>query len=550
MFLTRVDVAVYGLCCAFLTTWILSARVLVRKYASFKSESRACAWLVAVPTSLVMTSAGLMAILDLVKGVQQGVLVRELLFAEPTYARWLCCYFLAHCHVDLVLAYALWPKEIDMLTGPIHHGIYTVFLLFCILRLDLSYGFALFGVDEFPNVLLAVGNIHTPWRQDWTFGITWLVLRILWHTVAMFLVVSNLGFSSYFFVCFVSIGSFVMHIWWWWGWLSSKIPGMKKKKSPAQTAPPSSKTEKKEISPQTQNSASVSVAVSPENSATAALVDGVRAQKAQAETAGASAPPSEKGEGARLLPSLPAATEVSNTRNESSTAIPGKDSQQGGALRNGSSSNGSVKNPKRSQARQRLTGGNKNIQTQQQQKKSANAGGKNNTPSSPATENSNKRLGRFPSFPLRFSLAGFGAVALAGEHAATGSSRSGPPSRDSDGSAAAAAAAAGWRAYSPLHQGGVPNLRVQLPNMNFRILQRFRENYQWVMASAGEDPQDPQNPTAAFSLTTGLQMIRALLENAVESMAGEGGQNGQGGEEEEDEGAVAEELPQAVAARA
>lgn len=205
----------------------LGAGMLVHEAVN-PTTVRANAWIMTLVSALGLT---LVSLYDV------ATLVNALLFGQPTgiaaaglYLRnygfrrepsgvgdWVAAYFATSLAADLVFGCFAYRSYINLLSGWIHHVIYIALSIHGI-KTGQSRAFIVFGIEEVPSMVLALGNINAAWRCDWGFGATFFCLRIVYHIcVTVFAIVYAYGSTA---VWTAGALSAMMHVWWFTGWVS------------------------------------------------------------------------------------------------------------------------------------------------------------------------------------------------------------------------------------------------------------------------------------------------------------------------------------------
>lgn len=141
-------------------------------------DNKAVSYAMALACSLSMTAAGFFTVLPAF--AESGGDVRALLPATR-YNSFICTFFGTFCLLDIAYGVVFYPKQIDLLTGWVHHPIY-IWLMYFVHKHGLQGGFCLFLVEELPTTLLALGNVYRPLRTNLAFGASFFATRIAWHT--------------------------------------------------------------------------------------------------------------------------------------------------------------------------------------------------------------------------------------------------------------------------------------------------------------------------------------------------------------------------------
>uniref|UniRef100_A0A0G4HV49 Uncharacterized protein n=1 Tax=Chromera velia CCMP2878 TaxID=1169474 RepID=A0A0G4HV49_9ALVE len=214
------DTAVYALSCLLISAVILGGRHFFRKVwrPDCGAIVKADAYIVSILTSVVMCTVGTIVMAQVfgqMKGITDLGTIRRLMEEEPFLGRALCLYFLAHCHMDLILGNIFYPAYLDIIIAYVHHAIYTFTILELLCRRN-TFLFGLFAIDELPNIMLALGTIHKPFRTDLSFEIVWYVFRIFYHTIVMiYMACLGPGVTGKF-PLLISFLALLTHIEWIW----------------------------------------------------------------------------------------------------------------------------------------------------------------------------------------------------------------------------------------------------------------------------------------------------------------------------------------------
>eukprot|EP00916_Digyalum_oweni_P007264 GHVL01012282.1.p1 GENE.GHVL01012282.1~~GHVL01012282.1.p1 ORF type:complete len:292 (+),score=71.24 GHVL01012282.1:92-877(+) len=213
-------------CCLFGIGAILLKKIKF-KYSCYE---KALSWLLSGITGFIMSIIGIISIFYLYIILNNNYSLYNIykcIHSDPQLSRLTCIVFVSHCHMDILLGLKYYNKYIDILSGYIHHIIYTIIIYYA-LYYRCCLIFSLFALEEIPTVLLSIGNIHKPYRQDLVFGIIFLLLRIIYHIFICILVyISNpiIKYELYILI----FGTLTMHIHWWTNWLTKYIKNKKYK---------------------------------------------------------------------------------------------------------------------------------------------------------------------------------------------------------------------------------------------------------------------------------------------------------------------------------
>ena len=158
-----------------------------------------------------------------------------------------CLWFAMFNVTDLVFGTIYYPKQMDPLTAYVHHPLFIYIMFACTTGYyggiswpsttswrsiifdrvpPFSSSFMLVCAEELPTFILALGSVYPTLRSDLGFGVSFFLLRILYHAFVMLrgIYVGVHPFQS----CLYGITLF-MHMFWFKGWVTSMRKNAKKK---------------------------------------------------------------------------------------------------------------------------------------------------------------------------------------------------------------------------------------------------------------------------------------------------------------------------------
>lgn len=149
-----------------------------------------------------------------------------------------CLMFLCVNLLDLLLGLVFYRSCLGIMTTYVHHTLYMwlmVFLLtgnggFTSTPTPFSMAFIWCLVEEFPTFLLALGSVFPSYRADLLFGVSFFLLRLVYHCYLFLLMVRLQTYSPILFLYGLT---FVMHLEWFRAWFTKyglSYLGMAKKK--------------------------------------------------------------------------------------------------------------------------------------------------------------------------------------------------------------------------------------------------------------------------------------------------------------------------------
>ena len=187
-------------------------------------------------------NSGLLTVLGLVylyyqhqdTGLYPG---KDVLQSKNNFSQLACLWFALFNLTDLVFGSIYYPKEMDPLTAYVHHPLFIYIMIACsgAWGLDetgvLAFGaqpfstaFCLVCIEELPTFILALGSMFPAFRSDMGFGVSFFILRIVYH---FFIMARGIIVKVHPIQTAMYGLTFIMHIFWWYGW----VTGMKKKKA-------------------------------------------------------------------------------------------------------------------------------------------------------------------------------------------------------------------------------------------------------------------------------------------------------------------------------
>uniref|UniRef100_A0A6C0H810 TLC domain-containing protein n=1 Tax=viral metagenome TaxID=1070528 RepID=A0A6C0H810_9ZZZZ len=122
--------------------------------------------------------------------------------------------FSSYLLMDSIIGHYHYHKYMRVLSGYLHHFVYL-----CINALALWTGeypfFLLYMLEELPTVFLSIGSYNQRYRKDYTFGITFLLTRIVFHAFLIYKMYQN----GSRLVSGLALLVLTLHVYWLYGWL-------------------------------------------------------------------------------------------------------------------------------------------------------------------------------------------------------------------------------------------------------------------------------------------------------------------------------------------
>ena len=127
--------------------------------------------------------------------------------------------------MDLLLGLIFYRSRLNILTSLVHRPIFAYLCFYSITgnffgqtRTVFSQGFMWVFIEEIPTFILALGSVFPSFRMDLTFGVTFFLLRILYHGYATsYAILTKTDTPICAFMCM----SLVLHVVWFYQWVNS-----------------------------------------------------------------------------------------------------------------------------------------------------------------------------------------------------------------------------------------------------------------------------------------------------------------------------------------
>jgi hypothetical protein len=149
--------------------------------------------------------------------------VKEMLHGKDDLGTICCIIFGVANIMDTLCGQIFYPENLSFLTTYFHHGVFT-WLMVCAVTTQGGFittettfvpSFVMALPEEIPTFLLALGSLDERFRSDLAFGVTFFILRIVYHAFLLYYVIVNK-------MNVVTIGMYVLamtlHVVWFKGW--------------------------------------------------------------------------------------------------------------------------------------------------------------------------------------------------------------------------------------------------------------------------------------------------------------------------------------------
>ncbi|RYG70234.1 hypothetical protein EON64_00720 [archaeon] len=194
----------------------------------FQKDVKRLAWTISVINSGLMTLAGMYYLYFIISSDLDFFVMspKNLQYFEgrTDFSVLVSLWFAIANIFDLAVGMVYYPKYLGLLTAYVHHSVFIWMMyasttgdgIFTTLR-PFSLSFCNCLIEELPTFLLALGSMYAPLRTDLGFGVSFFVLRIVYH--------------AYFFVYAIKMGvqftvlvlytlTLTMHLNWFYAWVT------------------------------------------------------------------------------------------------------------------------------------------------------------------------------------------------------------------------------------------------------------------------------------------------------------------------------------------
>eukprot|EP00873_Tetraselmis_striata_P037917 jgi/Tetstr1/458181/TSEL_044672.t1 len=192
------------------------------------ASDRPRAWLITAFSTLTCAACFFVAWLVLDELPALPIHDPAVVLMDTPFSRFASRYFRVTLVVDLLLGVLFYRKQMDPLTTYFHHTAYFALLTWAI-NARVTLCFMLFLVEEIPTFLLALGSIDRRLRHDLLFGGSWLVLRIVYHSVPFYTVFwlwNRAGFEDPVMLDVIRGNlalTMALHLHWFSGWIRQQL---------------------------------------------------------------------------------------------------------------------------------------------------------------------------------------------------------------------------------------------------------------------------------------------------------------------------------------
>lgn len=200
-----------------------------------KKALRKLSWVLSCFNSGLLTALG--CIYTYYKLRDTGmVLDYKTLHNQDNFSFLVCIWFAMFNATDLIFGGIFYLQQMGFMTACIHHPLFIYIMIACTtgcygiwwskgglvatLVPPFAPSFMLMTVEELPTFILALGSVFPSCRSDMGFGITFFLLRIVYHG---YVLVRGIHVGVHPFVSSLFAITGVMHIFWFRGWVVSQL---------------------------------------------------------------------------------------------------------------------------------------------------------------------------------------------------------------------------------------------------------------------------------------------------------------------------------------
>jgi len=179
---------------------------------TFIKGARSRAWILSFISSSTLASIGLYTAFIFFQRWRFGQDPYYIL-SDDVISRSTTFFFVIILFLDLVIGSIDYPGEVNILTGWIHH-IFYIGMLSWVLFEHYSICLCVFFPLEVPTVIMSIGSLNKQWRNDFLFGTTFLLTRLLYHGALMwqFYHMERLSFLTP-----LTFSVWLVHWYWFYG---------------------------------------------------------------------------------------------------------------------------------------------------------------------------------------------------------------------------------------------------------------------------------------------------------------------------------------------
>jgi len=142
----------------------------------------------------------------------------DYMLRNTCYTEFVMILYAVYLGLDLLGAYFIYPKQMDLLAGWVHHVVYLL-QINAALKGEFSTALCAFFVEELPTFILDCGTLFPKLRSDWGFGLTFILLRIVYHGFITVVFI----YKTHDYCTWMCILTWCLHAWWMNKWILRMI---------------------------------------------------------------------------------------------------------------------------------------------------------------------------------------------------------------------------------------------------------------------------------------------------------------------------------------
>lgn len=211
-------------------TSILLLYILL-SYQLYYNNKKRLAWMISLLNSSLLSIIGIVymimksnSIINIINNYNNTSYGRLLYHDIDNVSVLVCLWFAIANILDLVFGYFFYYKEQGVITSYLHHTIFIWIMYTCTTGNGLfikcstfSPAFLFMCIEEIPTFLLALGSVFPSCRTDLGFGVSFFLLRIVYHTIFF---IYSIYVRTETIVSFLYLLTLMMHINWFSSWVN------------------------------------------------------------------------------------------------------------------------------------------------------------------------------------------------------------------------------------------------------------------------------------------------------------------------------------------
>lgn len=208
---------------AVLFSAILFFYCLLSKYV-FHEEKR-LAWAISLLNSALLSLCGVFyAVIKGPSFVSSIGNTKSELHNVNNFCIIVCTWFAIACAVDILFGLMCYRKHLGLITAYFHHFLFIWMMVFSctgnglfVTSRPFASSFVLATIEEIPTFLLALGSAFKSLRTDLGFGISFFILRIVFHVILLADSIYSRCDTPILCIYFLTLS---MHLNWFYGWIT------------------------------------------------------------------------------------------------------------------------------------------------------------------------------------------------------------------------------------------------------------------------------------------------------------------------------------------